>query len=57
MRRGPGDLYNMLIEQSLGYDYTLNYLMPFLGKNYNFKKLSKTKYVGRYTLDEKKMVT
>ena len=54
MRRGPGDLYNMLIEQSLGYDYTLNYLMPFLGKNYNFKKLSKTKYVGRYTLDEKK---
>ena len=22
MRRGPGDLYNMLIEQSLGYDYT-----------------------------------
>ena len=54
MRRGPGDLYNVLIEQSLGYDYTLNYLMPFLGKNYNFKKLSKTKYVGRYTLDEKK---
>ena len=33
MRRGhSGDLYNMLIEQSLGYDYTLNYLMPFLGK-------------------------
>ena len=32
MRRGPGDLYNMLIEQSLGYDYTLNYLMPFLEK-------------------------
>tara|TARA_B100000287_G_scaffold91221_1_gene83518 strand:+ start:3484 stop:4638 length:1155 start_codon:yes stop_codon:yes gene_type:complete len=54
MRRGPGDLYNVLIEQSLGYDYTLNYLMPFLGKNYNFKKLSKTKYLGRYTLDEKK---
>ena len=51
MRRGPGDLYNKLIEESHSFQYTLNYILPFVGKSYIFTKTKYDKFFGRLTLD------
>ncbi len=32
MRRCPGDLFGLLVQHSTGYQYYLNYVLPFLGK-------------------------
>ena len=52
MRRGPGDLYNKLIEESHSFQYTLNYILPFVGKSYIFTKTKYDKFFGRLTLDK-----
>ena len=33
MRRAPGDLYPSLVERSTGFDYSMAYVEPFLGRN------------------------
>ncbi len=51
-RRCPGDLYSLLIEKSTGFEYTKNYVMPFLNeKNYNINSKTKDRtHILRHTI-------
>jgi glutathione synthase/RimK-type ligase-like ATP-grasp enzyme len=51
-RRCPGDLYSLLIEKSTGFEYTKNYVMPFLNeKNYNTNTKTKDHtHILRHTI-------
>ena len=57
MRRGPGDLYNILIEKSRNFNYTKNYLLPFIGRKFELHKSSKFKFIGRFSLTNKQKKT
>lgn len=51
-RRCPGDLYSLLIEKSTNFEYTKNYVIPFLNeKNYTLSSKIK-KHILRHTISD-----
>ena len=50
MRRGPGDLYNSLIERSTGIDYLDYYIRPFINETYVEKIPDHEKFIVRHTI-------
>jgi len=50
-RRCPGDLYNLLIQKSTGFNYAKAYVDPFLNKNFqNIKNKLKKNCIIRHTI-------
>lgn len=50
MRRCPGDLYNLMIEQATGLDYSSYFLNGFLGRKHPQPEPVREKFIARHTI-------